>query len=119
MRPGSPLSVLIWALLSSSNALVAQPSNDDFAQRAILSGFSNAVQVSNVGATVEPEEPILSPGSLSGKSLWWSWTAPFSGRASVTTAGTLFSNVLAVYLGPGLAGLSSVGQAWSSETDLA
>ena len=54
MRPGSPLSVLIWALLSSSHALVAQPSNDDYAQRAILSGFSNAVQVSNVGATGQP-----------------------------------------------------------------
>jgi hypothetical protein len=34
-----------------------------------------------------------------GESVWWSWTAPFPGPVTITTAGSDFETILGVYLG--------------------
>ena len=67
----------------------------------------------NVGATKEPGEPNHA-GNSGGKSVWWSWTAPVSGNVSVTTVGSSFDTLLAVYTGTALSnltGIASNGQA--------
>ncbi len=60
------------------------PANDDFIHRIKLSGSRIATHLSNAGATKEPGEPDHS-GNPGGSSVWYSWTAPASGRITLTT----------------------------------
>ncbi len=92
---------------------MTRPPNDNFASRIPLTGPTNAVIGTNVGATKEPGEPNHA-GNSGGKSVWWSWTAPVSGNVSVTTVGSSFDTLLAVYTGTALSnltGIASNGQA--------
>src|SRR5262249_36492299 len=75
-----------------------RPPNDDFAQRIVRAGASIRTNGSTLDATKEPYEPNHA-GELGGHSIWWSWTAPGAGRAVITTAGSYFDTVLAVYRG--------------------
>ena len=75
-----------------------RPPNDNFAQRIVLSGASILTNSSTVDATKESGEPNHA-GEPGGKSIWWTWTAPSAGRAIITTAGSYFDTVLAVYRG--------------------
>ncbi|MBC8003325.1 MAG: hypothetical protein H7X97_12130, partial [Opitutaceae bacterium] len=66
-------------------------------------------QAQTVGATLESGEPIpdfIYPGS---RSVWWTWTAPRTGKATITTDGSSFDTILAVYTGSSINGLSLVG----------
>jgi outer membrane protein assembly factor BamB len=95
-------------LLRALSTTDARPFNDDFARRAVVTGDFNTMRGSNQFATNEPGE--LTHGvATAGASLWWSWTAPpDTGRATVSTAGSEFDTVLAVYTGASLASLVSV-----------
>ncbi len=81
---------------------------DDFDQRIPLVGpFATSSGSSNAGATKEAGEPNHA-GNTGGKSLWWTWTAPFSGSVTLTTAGSDFRNMLAVYTGSAVTSLTAV-----------
>jgi len=87
-------------------ALVPGPANDPFASPRDLgrSTLANAQDDSTL-ATREPGEP--KPGwSFGDASLWYTWTAPFSGGVTVDTAGSSFNTVMAVYTGERLDGLA-------------
>ncbi|NOS72122.1 MAG: hypothetical protein HOP33_19625 [Verrucomicrobia bacterium] len=62
----------------------AAPGNDDFGNAGILSGARLRSHASNLGATSEINEPdhLGNPG---GSSVWFSWTAPASGRVTLST----------------------------------
>jgi hypothetical protein len=60
------------------------PKNDDFANRQLLSGSRVHTSASNKGATMESGEPH-SPTNVGGSSVWYSWTAPASGRVTIST----------------------------------
>ncbi len=81
--------------------------NDDFERRSPLAGWSHDVVANNETATREIGEPVHAnkPGD---RSLWWTWTAPGDGQATVTTDGSDFDTVLAVYRGTVLGGLVPV-----------
>jgi hypothetical protein len=79
-------------------------SNALFSNRAQVSGTEVAVSGSNVGAGKEPGEPNHA-GNVGGASAWWTWTAPESGVYAVSTAGSSFDTVLAVYTGSSVANL--------------
>ncbi len=89
--------------------LVAQagvrPHNDDFANRAPITGSWVTVSGNNRYATREAEEP-----TQGDKSLWWSWMAPTSGVYTVTAFGQpgQFSAWLGVYTGSALTNLGLV-----------
>ncbi|MCY2987020.1 MAG: PA14 domain-containing protein, partial [Planctomycetota bacterium] len=51
------------------------PGNNNFANRASISGASVTITGTNVGATKESGEPNHA-GNSGGKSVWWTWTAP-------------------------------------------
>lgn len=75
--------VVKWtAVLVSSIAFVAAdaapPANDNIANAATLTGLSATASVSNVEATQQP-------GDFSGRTVWWRWTAPVSGRVLIDT----------------------------------
>ena len=59
-------------------------------------------------ATKEIGEPSHG-GDAVGQSLWWKWTSTRSGQAELTTFGSDFDTILAVYEGESLASLSLLG----------
>jgi hypothetical protein len=87
--------------------LVARPPNDSFANRILIAGSVFRVSGVNSNATKEFSEPNHG-GNAGGKSVWWTWTAPFSGRATVRTAGSNFDTLLAVYTGLAVNGLTTI-----------
>jgi hypothetical protein len=80
---------------------------DNFVARVALSGTNGAVTGSNVGATSEPGEP-LHAGKPGGKSVWYTWTAPVTGVATMQTVGSTFNTLLAVYTGSTVTNLSPI-----------
>lgn len=86
---------------------VAPPSNDNFANSIALAGSAPTTTSSNVSATKENGEPNHA-GNNGGSSVWWRWTAPANGYASVSTAGSTFDTLLAVYTGTAVNNLTLV-----------
>lgn len=84
------------------------PTNDMFTNRIMLPSVTQIqTNGSNVYASAENGEP-LHAGLTRGKSVWWSWTAPISGQVRISTAGSDFDTVLAVYTGSSVTSLVSV-----------
>lgn len=77
-----------------------------------LAGESFETAGSNRGATAQPFE-IASPHADvgAGHSVWYRWTAPFSGPFSLNTEGSETDSVVAVYTGDPLdpAGFTTIG----------
>lgn len=80
------------------------PPNDDFAAAAPIAGVEGSLHGTTVLATAEPGEPAH--GGFGGSSVWFTWTAPTDGVATIDTlrsdelpAGDAFNTVLAVYTG--------------------
>lgn len=82
-------------------------SNDNLANADILDPTIGATVGSNVGATSEAGEPAHA-GQTGGASNWYSWTAPYSGTATIDTLWPQFDSLLAVYTGDTLAGLTPI-----------
>ncbi|MCI0541155.1 MAG: S8 family serine peptidase, partial [Verrucomicrobiales bacterium] len=83
------------------------PANDAFASRTLIDPASDPVTGTNRKATHESGEPNPTRTG-SGRSVWWSWTARAAGIATVSTTGSDFDTVLAVYTGTSLRGLRVV-----------
>lgn len=83
--------------------------NDDFAHRMTLSGQTNRVEASNVGASKESGEPQHG-GTPGGRSVWWTWTAHLAGPVLVTTRNSSFDTALAVYTGTQVSSLTLVAE---------
>ena len=89
----------------------APPSNDNFSAAQAISGCAGTTTGTNVGATRETGEPNHSPDNNGGsRSVWYTWQAPASGPAQLTTAGSGFDTVLAVYTGNAVNSLSLIGK---------
>jgi len=87
----------------------AAPANDDFADAKTISGETPSVDGSNVGATLESGEPIY-VGSwfldeLTSRTVWYRWTAPFTGQVRIDTCASDFDTVLGVYTGSDIGSL--------------
>jgi hypothetical protein len=86
---------------------VPPPANDDFADRPRLRGRKVEATGDNAGATLEDMEPSLG-SEASGRTVWWSWRAPATGRAALTleriasTPAANFQGMLAVFTGESL-----------------
>ncbi len=77
-------SILAIILLSVSTSLVAAPSNDSFANRIVIpSVTSTTLTGTTVGSTIEPGDPFSADVSV-----WYSWTAPVSGIARLSSTFT-------------------------------
>ena len=87
--------------------LLQAPDNDLFANRLPFPPSTTQVRDNNIGAAKEAGE--RNHASLTGgKSVWWSWVAPASGRYQVDTTGSSFDTLLAVYTGNNLSALTLV-----------
>jgi len=72
--------------------------NNDFSRPIQLSGMSGTVGGSSRGATRQANEP-LHAGVNGTNSIWYVWTAPTNGPFTISTAGSSFDTLLAVYTG--------------------
>lgn len=87
---------------------VAMAEHDDKEDaRPVYSDAVDDVSFTN-HATKEIGEP-LHGGDAVGQSLWWKWVSTRSGQAELTTFGSDFDTILAVYEGQSMAGLSLLG----------
>ncbi|HUT37086.1 MAG TPA: choice-of-anchor D domain-containing protein, partial [Planctomycetota bacterium] len=93
--------VLDWNLTGGG------PANDHFANATAVSGTSGQTTGSNANATKETGEPDHA-GNAGGRSVWWRWTAPSSGEATINTFGSGFDTLLAVYTGSSVGALTLV-----------
>lgn len=88
------------------------PANDNFATAQVVIGCSGNVAGTTFGATSEVGEPSHDPlftNSLSpGHTVWYQWQAPSSVSTTITTQGSEFDTLLAVYTGSSLGSLTRV-----------
>lgn len=87
--------------------LTLPPANDSFASRLTLTGTNATGTVVTTAATKETGEPDHA-GNSGGRSVWWTWTAPAAGTLTLTTAGSGFNTLLAVYTGSAVGSLTPV-----------
>lgn len=96
------------SLTSSWTPEVQRPVNDDFASATVFTPGSPAqVSGTNVGSTAqwgEPDHHFRAARS----SVWWQFIAPSDGDVTLTTEGSDFDTILAVYTGSSLTELERV-----------
>ena len=101
------LALLLGLCAAASQA--AAPPNDNFTNASVINGPAGTKNGSNIGATMEPGEPVCA-GVGGGKTIWYQWTAPFTGTILFKTEGSAFDTCLAVYTGTNVANLILVAQ---------
>ena len=91
------------------------PSNDNFTNAGAISGPTSVSQFSTTagttaGATQEAGDPQVFQDrtSTAGHSVWYRWTAPFSGWTTVDTCATDYDLLLGVYTGSALGSLTEI-----------
>ena len=85
------------------------PPNDNFVNAQTITGTSGTINATNAFATKEAGEPSHEPdGNPGGRSVWYRWTAPSSGSATLTTAGSNYDTLLAVYTGSSVNALTGI-----------
>jgi thiol-disulfide isomerase/thioredoxin len=99
-----PATVLIGLGASLGQA---QPANDMFANRIVITGTNIVVTGSSASATKETGEPSHG-GNTGGASVWWSWNAPRSDTFTISTAGSSFDTLLGVYTGTSVSALTTI-----------
>jgi PASTA domain len=97
-RIGVGLLTVLAAGALSLPAAAAAPENDSFSAAALLTGRSTSASGTNEDATKES----------GGASIWYAWTAPASGRTTLSTCDSDFDTLLAVYTGSSVAALDEV-----------
>jgi hypothetical protein len=80
-----------------------------FGAAQALSGWSGTVTGTTVNATKEPGEPNHA-GNAGGHSIWYRWTPTSTGWITISTGGSSFDTLLAVYVGSSVSSLSLVAQ---------
>jgi hypothetical protein len=83
-----------------------RPQNDAFSSPLTLPGADGVVTGRSFGARAEAGEP--SPARAA--SVWYSWTAPFTGGVTFETCGSGFDTVLAAYTGTSVDALRTVAR---------
>ena len=94
--------------LALSAPPIAPPANDHFSAATPLSGATATATALTTAASAETGEPAH--GSVAAKSVWYKWTAPAAGTCTVTTRGSDFDTVLAIYTGTAVNALTLVAR---------
>jgi hypothetical protein len=90
----SLLCLIMWCRTAAGQGF-----SDMFAGRQLLTNVNVVVTGSNNNYTVEPNEPEHAD-KIGGHSGWISWLAPANGLVTLSTAGSSFDTLLAVYTLP-------------------
>lgn len=109
-RAARALAVIVLAVAAASlagRASAVAPANDSFNAAVELSGRSDFASGTNKDATKEPGEPNHAH-EVGGASVWFEWTAPAGGEATIETCGSDFDTLLAAYTGDAVNALTEV-----------
>src|SRR5690606_33977356 len=82
------------------------PANDDFADAEVVAGDTGSAEGKLYHATLEPGEPEHD-GVATGASVWYRWTATFTGVAMFDTCGS-GDTVMAAYTGEAVSALTAL-----------
>lgn len=85
-------------------AVSAPPPNDLFANALVITGGEGTLTGTNVGATREVGEPA------GASTVWWRWTAPYSGEATFGVLDADFFSFAEVFTGTSVGALTLVGR---------
>lgn len=99
-------SLLLLLTVLAAGTARAAPANDNFTDAQRIKGTAT-IQTNNLGATEEPSEPDHA-GDPGGASIWYVYTATGDGEVTISTAGSDFDTLLAVYVGSTLSQLSVI-----------
>lgn len=92
--------------LTVSMESAPRPANDNFANAVTLTGsLPQALDFSNIYASLEPSEPVEGP--YSGSSIWYRWTATANGPVALS-ANVSFSGWVSAYEGSQLSALTVI-----------
>lgn len=110
-KASAKLHQVIWMALAGSLILcgfhaLASPANDNFINAIVITNFPAVMSGNNLDATAEPGEPAV--GLPPQQSLWWTWTAPFTGRIGIINDGAVSSTWLKVFIGNSLSSLTNL-----------
>jgi Ca2+-binding RTX toxin-like protein len=108
---GAMMAVAAVALaLALPSVALAIPANDNFADAQVIVGEPVWVNGTNVGATVEAGEPWSgnSWDDETPDTVWYRWTAPFTGTAVIDTCVSDFDTIVNVSTGSALDSLDVV-----------
>ncbi|HKO95919.1 MAG TPA: NF038122 family metalloprotease [Pyrinomonadaceae bacterium] len=110
------LETIGWNLVASTAPPPPPPppANDNFANAQVITGCTGTVAGSNLHSTKEAGEPTHVTGGGS-RSVWYQWQAPSNGVATVTTEGSGYDTILAVYTGTSV---NALGSALASNDDI-
>ncbi len=86
---------------------IPDPTNNNFAHAAPITGASGTIAGNTTDGTAEPGEPAHA-GYAATNSIWFSWIAPYDGPVTFDTFGSEIDTLLAVYTGNDVARLSLV-----------
>lgn len=81
----------------------SEATNSSFAERAVITGTSASLMAPGPSVAAGGGGPNPSTNQL-----WWSWTAPVSGSAGLSTDRTIFFNSVTVYTGSSVSNLTQV-----------
>jgi len=81
--------------------------NNNFTNRTPITVSGSTMTAKTTYATLETNE-LSHAGNTGGHSVWWSWTSPGAGIASINDTSSDFHTVLAVYTGDSLTNLTRV-----------
>lgn len=84
------------------------PTNDNFSAARALDGVKGSLSLNTGGTTIEPGEPGHGCYGPYG-SAWFSFISDTAGSLRLDSTGSSFDNMLAVYTGSSLGGLTRVG----------
>ena len=94
--------------IADAAGISARPPNDDFANAQALSSFSASANGTNTGATLQSGDPTTVAARSTSHTVWYSWTAPFSGPVEMNTCASNYDTLLGVYSGSVLGSLTEV-----------
>ncbi|MDB4794959.1 DUF5011 domain-containing protein, partial [bacterium] len=89
--------------------VVTAPANDLHANRVAITSGATVATVNNTSAGGEADEPnSFGKDSAQVHSVWWKWTAATDGKVRISTEGSDFDTVLAVYSGTNAGDISTL-----------
>src|SRR4051794_82641 len=92
--------------LGDASPAVTRPANDMFANAITVAGATGSTTGNSEHATTEPGQP--KPAGAGRASIWYTWTAPASGNATISMAGSDYDTVLGIYTGNAVNALTEV-----------
>lgn len=98
--------------VTATEMIPTPPANDNFANATTISGTSGTTTGSTTNATRETGEPNHWTGATSPSagtaSIWFTFVAAGTGQATISTCGSGFDTIMAVYTGTVVNGLTRV-----------